>query len=62
MREIIPVGPFEVTLRLPAGTAPTAVKLLDAGTSSAYRRDGDRLIVLVPQVALHEIVTVVLAT
>jgi len=57
-RETIPVGPFEVSLRLPAGTAPKSVKLLDAGTSSAYRRDGDRLIVAVPQVGLHEIVTV----
>ncbi len=60
-REIIPMGPFEVSLRLPAGTAPKAVRLLDAGLAAQYRRDGDRLIVAVPQVALHEIVTVDLA-
>jgi hypothetical protein len=58
LREILPAGPFEVSLRLPPGAVPRVVTLLESGTPAAYRRDGDRLIVTVPRVALHEVVAV----
>jgi hypothetical protein len=58
LREILPAGPFEVTLRLPPGAEPRAVSLLESGKPATYRRDGDRLIVTVPRVALHEVVAV----
>ena len=57
-REIIPAGPFTVTMRLPPGTNPVSIKLLEAGTPAQYRREGDGLVVEVPRVALHEIVAV----
>jgi len=60
-REIIPAGPFTVSLHLPPGASPASVKLLESGAPAQYRRDGDRLVVEVPRVALHEIVAVDLA-
>ncbi len=61
IREIIPVGPFEVSLALPAGVRVKAVHLLESGQTVTPRRSGDRLIVTVPKLALHEIVAVDLA-
>lgn len=58
MREIIAMGPYEVRLRLPAGTTPRAVTLLESGTRADWHRDGDTLIVSVPRVGLHEVVAV----
>ena len=57
-REIIPAGPFAVSLRLPPGASPATVKLLESGAPAQYRRDGDRLVVDVPRIALHEVVAV----
>ncbi len=61
LREIIPAGPFEVSLRLPAGSTPHAVTLLESGEPADTRRDGDRLVVQVPRISLHEVVAVDLA-
>ncbi len=61
MREVLPAGPYRVTLQLPPGARPTAVRLLEAERDAPYRRDGNRLIVDVPQVKLHEVVAVDLA-
>jgi hypothetical protein len=58
MREIIPMGPYEVRLRLPSGATPRAVRLLESGTKPDYRRDGDTLVISVPRVGLHEVVAV----
>jgi hypothetical protein len=57
-REIVPMGPYEVRLRLPSGVTPRAVHLLEAATPADWRRDGDTLVVSVPRVALHEVVAV----
>jgi hypothetical protein len=60
-REMIPAGPYTVSLALPAGAKIGAVRLLEAGTAAKTRRDGARLVVEVPRVRLHEIVAVDLA-
>jgi hypothetical protein len=57
-REIIPAGPFTVSLQLPPGARPTSVKLLESGQPAKHHRDGTRLIVDVPRVALHEVIAV----
>lgn len=58
MREVIPAGPYQVNLQLPPGARPAAVRLLEAERDAVYRREGDRLIVEVPQIKLHEVVAV----
>lgn len=60
-REILPAGPYEVTLRLPRGVRPGRVHLLEAGTNASYRTEGDSLVVQVPQIRIHEVVAVDLA-
>jgi hypothetical protein len=57
-REILPAGPFTVTMRLPPGANPASVNLLESATPARFRRAGEWLIVDVPRLALHEIVAV----
>ncbi len=61
MREVLPAGPYQVTLQLPRGTTPRRVRLLEAERDATFRREGDRLIVEVPQIKIHEVVAVDLA-
>ncbi|MDE2404583.1 MAG: hypothetical protein KGM17_07930 [Sphingomonadales bacterium] len=61
LHETVPLGPFRVGLALPAGTRATRVRLLEAGQEARFRRDGNRLIVEVPRLDLHEVVAVDLA-
>ncbi len=60
-REIMPAGPYTVSLALPAGATVKAVKLLESGVAAKSKRDGDRLVVVVPKIHLHEVVAVELA-
>ncbi len=57
-RELIPVGPQKVCLRLPAGTKPRKVHLLAADKTPHVERDGRHLTLIVPSVLDHEIVAV----
>jgi len=57
-REIVPAGPFTLELKLPETTNIRGVRLLDAARAPDTRREGTRLTVTVPSVALHEIVAV----
>lgn len=58
MREILPAGPYQVSLQLPEGRRPARVRLLEAEADASFRQEGDRVIVDVPQVKLHEVVAV----
>jgi hypothetical protein len=58
LRETIPVGPFRVRIRLPAGTRARAVRLLTAGTTVTARPAGDVLTLTVPSVELHEVIAI----
>ncbi|WP_420141156.1 hypothetical protein, partial [Sphingomonas sp.] len=61
IREIVPIGPFEVSLQLPPGRSARRIRLLEADADAEARREGDRLLVRVPNVTLHEVVAVDLA-
>jgi hypothetical protein len=58
IHDTVPVGPFTVSLAIPAGTRPTRVRLLEAEQTAKARRVAERLIVEVPRVRMHEIVAV----
>jgi Hypothetical glycosyl hydrolase 6/Beta-galactosidase trimerisation domain len=58
LRETIPAGPFTVRVRLSDGRRPSKVSLLTAGTTPAPRIDNDVLTVVVPSVAVHEVVAI----
>jgi hypothetical protein len=60
-REMIAAGPYSVSLTIPPGAKVGAVKLLESGTTPKTSRDGDRLVVEVPRIRLHEVVAVDLA-
>jgi hypothetical protein len=60
-RELVPAGPFTITLQLPAAATVRDVRLLEADQAVSARRDGTRLTVTVPRVVIHEIVAVELA-
>ena len=61
MREILPMGPYSVSLELPAGRAVKAVRLLAAGVPATTRQDGARLMIEVPRLEVHEVIAVDLA-
>jgi type 1 glutamine amidotransferase len=61
MREILPMGPYTVSLELPPGRTMKAVRLLEAGTSANARNQAGRLVIEVPRVAVHEVIAVDLA-
>jgi hypothetical protein len=58
LREVIPVGPLRVRLRVPAGTRAKGVHLLTAGTSVRAQEVRGVLTVVVPSVDVHEVVAV----
>jgi hypothetical protein len=57
-REVMPAGPYAVSLQIPAGAKVGAVKLLESGAVAKTSRNGNRLVVEVPRVRLHEVVAV----
>ncbi len=58
IRELIPVGPQKIRLRLPAGAEPRGVHLLAADQAPPVERSGPRLTLTVPSVLDHEIVAI----
>jgi hypothetical protein len=58
LREIIPIGPLRVHIRLPAGTRARQVRLLTADATPRVENDGGVLTVTVPSVGVHEVVAI----
>jgi hypothetical protein len=58
VRELIPVGEQKVRIRLPDGLKPRKVRLLAAGKTPKFTRDGSYLAVTVPSLLDHEIVAI----
>ncbi|MDZ4801363.1 MAG: hypothetical protein SGI92_24665, partial [Bryobacteraceae bacterium] len=56
VREITPVGPQRVTVRLPAGQSVLKVQLLTYQQPVQYVKSGSSHIVEVPEIAIHEII------
>jgi hypothetical protein len=57
-REILPAGPYTVSLTLPPGAKIATVKLLESGAVPKTSRNGNRLVAEVPRIRLHEVVAV----
>jgi hypothetical protein len=57
-REICPIGPLDVEMRLPAGRKAKAVKLLSDGRSVNMQVRDAAVHVRVPSVSVHEVVAV----
>src|SRR5262249_41659657 len=55
LREIIPVGPQRVCIRLPKGTHATGAKLLTLGTTLPL---DDSLTLTVPSIDVHEVIAI----
>lgn len=58
LREVVPVGPLRVRVRLPRGLEPRAVRLLTAGTTAPFQYAGNVLSVGVPAVGIHEVIAI----
>jgi hypothetical protein len=58
LREMIPIGPQRVRIRLPEGTRAKKVQLLTAGTSLRVEEDRGVLTLTVPSVEGHEVVAI----
>ena len=54
LREVIPIGPQRVTIRLPAGVRARKVQLLTAGTTPRVETNGSTISVTVPSIECHE--------
>jgi hypothetical protein len=61
LREVMPVGPLRVRVRLPTGFRARRVQLLTAGTSPVARQTDGRVDVTVHSVAVHEVIAIDLA-
>nr|HVY69094.1 ThuA domain-containing protein [Verrucomicrobiae bacterium] len=58
IRELIPVGPQQVKVRLPEGRKPHRVKFLATGATPRTHRDGAFLSLTVPSILDHEVVAI----
>jgi hypothetical protein len=58
IRDIYPVGPLQVQFRVPEPYAVNSVRLLTAGTKPAYSFRSRTVEVVVPSVAIHEVIAV----
>jgi hypothetical protein len=58
VRELLPSFPQDLTLTLPEGIQPAAVKLLSTGQKALYRLEGRKLIVSIPSFLDHEVVAI----
>ncbi len=58
IRELMPVGPQKVRLRIPAGMRARNIRFLAAAKTATLKQDGQYLTVTVPSILDHEIVAV----
>jgi hypothetical protein len=58
LREVIPIGPQQVSVRLPEGTRPKKVQLLTAGKSVDFKMMGQVVVLTVPSIDVHEVVAI----
>jgi len=58
LREVIPIGPQQVSVRLPDGTRPKKVQLLTAGKTVDFKIAGQLVTLTVPSIDVHEVVAI----
>jgi hypothetical protein len=56
LREVIPLPNQEVSILIPEGRRVSAVRLLVAGGSPHYRKDGASIRLTVPSIGVHEVI------
>ena len=56
--ELIPVGPFDISVRVPEGIEPRTAKLLVAGGQSTLTADGHWVAIRLPSIVDHEVIVV----
>lgn len=61
MRELFPMGPYTVSLEVPAGYNVKGVRLLESDKDAVVHMESGRLVVEIPSVNVHEVVAVDLA-
>lgn len=57
-REILPVGPQKVRLKLPEGAKARGVRFLVGESTAQWRQNGEWIETMIPSIALHEVVAV----
>jgi len=57
-REILPIGPQKVRLKLPEGVKARAVKFLVSGARAQWRQSGGWIETTTPPIELHEVVAI----
>jgi hypothetical protein len=58
LRDVIPIGPLKLRLRLPDGTRARRIQLLTAGSTVPIVQTGGALAVTVPSIDVHEVVAI----
>ena len=58
VREVIPITQQELAIRIPEGRQVRQVRLLVAGGTVRYQREGNSIRLTVPSIAVHEVVAV----
>jgi hypothetical protein len=58
VREVIPVGPLRVSIRLPEGVQPKKIHLLTASRTLSVQTKGSTVLVEVPSVGVHEVIAI----
>ena len=58
LREVIPIGPLQVRLQMPAGLRARRIQLLTAGVEPRVQSAGGAIVVTVPSVGVHEVVAI----
>jgi hypothetical protein len=58
LREVLPIGPLRVRVRMPGGLEPRAVRLLTAGAAVPVEQAGNVLSITVPSVGVHEVIAI----
>jgi hypothetical protein len=58
LREVFPIGPLRLRVRMPGGLEPRAVRLLTDGATLPIDQSGNVLSLTVPTVGIHEVVAI----
>jgi putative glycosyl hydrolase-like family 6 (GHL6) protein len=58
LREVVPVGPLHARIQLPSGIRVRRVQLLTAGLAPRVQHAGGTMTVVVPSVAVHEVIAI----
>jgi hypothetical protein len=58
LREVIPLGPQQLTVRVPDGSRAKKVQLLTAGKSVDFKTTGQAVSLTVPSIDIHEVVAI----